>query len=106
MQAGLTACVPSTSHGWSGGASIPGPSIPIHRALSRRIPRQYRESLAEKAHILSLNPNRVRPWVRMFAAQADAGDPTGTGHGSALGQPTLNVFVAEVWQKSPAGVKL
>ncbi|WP_168156351.1 hypothetical protein [Corynebacterium sp. HMSC30G07] len=50
--------------------------------------------------------NRVRPWVRMFAAQADAGDPTGTGHGSAPGQPTLNVFVAEVWQKSHAGVKL
>lgn len=44
--------------------------------------------------------------LSLFAAQADAGDPTGTGHGSALGQPTLNVFVAEVWQKSPAGVKL
>lgn len=32
--------------------------------------------------------NRVRPWVRMFAAQADGGEPTNTGNGSAPAQPT------------------
>lgn len=31
--------------------------------------------------------NRVRPWVRMFAAQADGGEPTNTGNGSAPAQP-------------------
>ena len=75
MQAGLTACVPSTSHGWSGGASIPGPSIPIHRALSRRIPRQYRESLAEKAHILSLNPSFTgRPFIEGDVVEGGSAD--------------------------------
>lgn len=32
--------------------------------------------------------NRIRPWIRMFAAQADGGEPTGTGQGSAPSQHT------------------
>ena len=32
--------------------------------------------------------DRIRPWVRMFAAQADSGEPTSTGQqGSAPSQP-------------------
>lgn len=31
--------------------------------------------------------DRIRPWVRMFAAQADGGEPTGTGQGSTPSQP-------------------
>ena len=32
--------------------------------------------------------NRIRPWIRMFAAQADGGEPTNTGQGSAPSQNT------------------
>ena len=38
--------------------------------------------------------NRVRPWVRMFAAQADGGEPTGTGQGSAPAQQTTQESTA------------
>ena len=31
--------------------------------------------------------NRIRPRARMFAAQADGGEPTNTGNGSAPSQP-------------------